>query len=79
MKTLCKDEFTYFLFTLQFEKPGNPDGVPFPVFHEESKKMYDSWSQMKLVFQKDAMEEFPFAKSHGIEEIFESFFLLTPK
>ncbi|KAL7635687.1 UNVERIFIED_CONTAM: hypothetical protein RMT77_013504 [Armadillidium vulgare] len=79
MKTFCKKEFTYFLFTLQFEKPGNPDGVPIPVSHEESKKMYDSWSQMKLVFQKDAMEDFPFAKSHGIEKISESFFLLTPK
>ncbi|RXG57978.1 Thiopurine S-methyltransferase [Armadillidium vulgare] len=40
MKTHCKDEFTYFLFTLQFEKPGNPDVAPISVPHEESKKMY---------------------------------------
>ncbi|RXG73797.1 Thiopurine S-methyltransferase [Armadillidium vulgare] len=72
MKTLCKDEFTYFLFTLQFEKPGNPDIAPISVSHEESKKMYGGWCKMKFVFQKDAMEDIPFVRRSGIEEIFEN-------
>ncbi|RXG59058.1 Thiopurine S-methyltransferase [Armadillidium vulgare] len=81
IKTLCKEKFVYIMSTLQFEQiHDDPDQIPISVSHEESRKMFgDDWCNMKLIFQKNIIEDYPFLKGYGREEFFESCFLLTPK
>ncbi|RXG53728.1 hypothetical protein Avbf_15390 [Armadillidium vulgare] len=67
--------------TFQFEQiHDDPDQVPIAVSHEESRKMYgNDWCNMKLIFQENIIEDYPFFKGFGRKEFIESCFLLTPK
>ncbi|RXG68686.1 Thiopurine S-methyltransferase [Armadillidium vulgare] len=77
IKRLCKENFLYLMSTMQYDLEDDDDQPPRPISHEQTRKMFGDWCSIELILQNDVTDD-RFRKK-GINQVFESYFVLTPK
>ncbi|KAB7499042.1 Thiopurine S-methyltransferase [Armadillidium nasatum] len=77
MRGVCKEKFLYLMTTMQYDLEDDNDQPPRPISHEQTRKMFGDWCSIKLILENDVTDD-RFRK-RGIKEVFESYFVLTPK